>query len=51
MYKRPEKKTKKVYRAKHAEAKQKAYKRDKSNKINVRYYVGNNDLSKFQEEE
>lgn len=50
MYKKPEKKTKKVYRAKHAAAKQKAYKRDKSNKLNPLDYVGNNDFSELQEE-
>lgn len=51
MCKKVEHKTKKVYRPKHAAAKQKAYKRDKSNKLNPLDYVGNTDFSKLQEEE
>lgn len=50
MCKKAEHKTKKVYRPKHAQAKQKAYKRDKSNKLNPLDYVGNNDFSELQEE-
>lgn len=39
-------KTKKVYKLKHAEAKSKAYKRDKNkNKLNPLDYVGNKDFS------
>ena len=45
-----EHKTKKVYRAKHAAAKAKAYKRDKSNKLNPLDYVEYNYISEFQEE-
>lgn len=51
MCKSVEHKTKKVYRPKHAEAKTKAYKRDKSkNKLNPLDYVGNYDFSELQEE-
>lgn len=43
---RQDHKTKKVYRPKHAEAKSKAYKRDKrKNKLNLLDYVGNKDFS------
>lgn len=43
---RQDHKTKKVYRPKHAEAKSKAYKRDKrKNKLNSLDYVGNKDFS------
>lgn len=50
MCKKIEHKTKKVYRPKHAAAKQKAYKRDKSNKLNPLDYVGNNNFSELEEE-
>ena len=43
---RQDHKTKKIYRPKHAEAKSKAYKRDKrKNKLNPLDYVGNKDFS------
>lgn len=51
MCKKQEYQTKKVYRPRHAQAKQKAYKRDKSKtKLNPLDYVGNNDFSELQEE-
>lgn len=44
-------KTKKVYRQRHAEAKTKAYKRDKSkNKLNPLDYVGSEDFSIIERE-
>lgn len=51
MCKKEDRKTKKVYRQRHAEAKAKAYKRDKSkNKLNPLDYVGSDNFSFNQEE-
>lgn len=51
MCKKEVRKTKKVYRQRHAEAKTKAYKRDKSkNKLNPLDYVGSEDFSFVKEE-
>lgn len=51
MCRKEEHKTKKVYRQRHAEAKTKAYKRDKSkNKLNPLDYVGSNSFAINEEE-
>lgn len=47
-----ERKTKKVYRPRHANAKQKAYKRDKCRtKLNPLDYVRNSSEEEYQDEE